>query len=94
MNGIVLNRHGFLLTLLAGAVTASALGLAYVKHQQRQITIQLTSLERSRADLDREWSRLQLEESAVATPGRIERTARERLGMRLPGEADVWVLRP
>ena len=80
--------------LLVGAVVMTALALVYVKHLQRQATTQLENLEQARAALNIEWSRLQLEESAIATPGRVERVARERIGMRLPAGEDVRVLEP
>ena len=44
--------------------------------------------------LDVEWLRLQLEESTAATPGLVERVARERIRMHLPSPEDVKVLRP
>ena len=82
------------LGLLVGAVVMTALALVYVKHLQRQATTELEGLEQARVALNTEWSRLQLEESATATPGRVERVARERIGMRLPAAEDVRVLGP
>ena len=44
--------------------------------------------------LDAEWGRLQLEQGTLATPWRIENTARERLDMALPGDNEVVIVRP
>ena len=83
-----------MLALIAAVVMFTALALVYVKHLQRRITTELAELERARVALDVEWLRLQLEESTAATPGLVERVARERIRMHLPSPGDVKVLRP
>lgn len=77
--------RGLLLPLLLGVlVLASALSVIRVKHENRALT---TDIERAREDRERlqmEWSQLQLEEAALSHHARIERAARETLGMAEP----------
>ncbi|MCC2655629.1 MAG: ftsL [Panacagrimonas sp.] len=76
---------GLLMPLvLAVLVIGSALAAILVKHENRSIT---TDIERARVERERmqmEWSQLQLEEAALSHHARIERAAREQLGMAEP----------
>jgi cell division protein FtsL len=70
--------------VLAALVIASALYAVRIKHDNRTLT---TELERARVERERmqmEWSQLQLEEAALAHHARVERAAREQLGMAEP----------
>ncbi|RMG57308.1 MAG: cell division protein FtsL [Gammaproteobacteria bacterium] len=80
--------------LLSLAVLVSALGVVESRHQSRKLFVELQQLERTRDDLEIEWGRLQLEQAAWATHGRIERIARERLGMHLPRADETTVIGP
>jgi cell division protein FtsL len=76
---------GLLLPLCLGLlVFASALMVVRVKHENRSLT---SDIERARVERERlqmEWSQLQLEEAALSHHARIERAAREQLGMAEP----------
>jgi cell division protein FtsL len=78
--------------LLALAVTASGVGVVYVKYLSRKHFVELQGLRAERDRVDSRWNRLQLEESALATYARVESTARGRLGMRIAAPGDVVVL--
>ncbi len=80
--------------ILALAVAASAVGQVYTKHQSRRLFSESQELIRERDRLNVEWNMLQLEEAAWTTHGRIDRLARERLQMRLPGRDDIVILKP
>ena len=82
-----------LTALLALAVFASSLGLVYVKFQNRERWSEVQRLQEERDELEGEWSRLQLELAAWSTAPRIERLARERLGMVTPAPKDIRVVR-
>ncbi len=86
-------KRGLLLSLLALAVFASAIALVYSRHRARVLFGRLQALEQERDRLEVEWGRLQLEESAWANQGRIERLAREKLGMRMPDPQSVVIVR-
>jgi cell division protein FtsL len=76
---------GLLMPLvLSVLVIASALWAIRVKHENRSLT---TDIERARVERERmqmEWSQLQLEEAALSHHARIERAARDQLGMAEP----------
>lgn len=76
---------GLLMPLvLALLVIGSSLYAIRVKHENRSLT---TELERARVERERmqmEWSQLQLEEAALSHHARVERAAREQLGMAEP----------
>lgn len=82
------------LLLLVVAVTLSSLALVWARHQSRQLFIELRELQAQRDGMDIEWGRLQLEQSTWATHARIERVAREELGMRTPAPGEIVILRP
>jgi len=69
------------LLLLLVLVVFSALAVVYSKHQSRKLFVELNALQKVRDEMDVEWGQLQLEQSAWATSGRIEKLARERLNM-------------
>lgn len=72
----------------------SALAVVATSHQTREQYARLQRLEREQNQLQTEWGRLLLEESAWSSPARIERLAVERLEMRLPDVHEAEVIRP
>lgn len=72
----------------------SAIGVVYAKHQSRKLFVELQSLYKTRDDMDIEWGQLQLEQSTLATHGRVEGTAGAKLGMVIPEAGQVVVLQP
>lgn len=77
---------GVLLLLVMG----SAVGVIYTKHESRKLFVELQQLNREVDELNVDWGRLQLEQSAWSSHGRVEKIARKRLSMELP-EADKIV---
>jgi cell division protein FtsL len=67
--------------LLFLAVMFTGLAVVHVQYDSRRL---VTEIERGRQEAHRleiEWDRLAAERRAQATPQRVERVARERLGM-------------
>lgn len=83
-----------LVIILSFIVLASSLGVVYAKHQSRKLFVELDALKIERDEMNVEWGRLQLEQSTLVTHGRIERTAKKRLGMVTPEYAQVLIVRP
>lgn len=79
--------------LLVAAVFISAVGVVYVKHQSRRLFAESQELLREADRLNVEWNMLQLEQAAWSAHGRIEKLARERLQMRMPGRTDAVILK-
>ena len=70
--------------LLLCFVMGSAFGVIYSKHQSRKLFVEVLQLHKQIDELNIEWGRLQLEQSAWSAHGRIERIARKKLNMKLP----------
>jgi cell division protein FtsL len=82
------------MTVLALALCATAIGVVSAKHEARSLFIQLQGLNGERDALEIEWGQLKLEQSAWATHGRVEQTARVGLRMVIPRPNDVRIVKP
>jgi cell division protein FtsL len=76
------------------AVVATAVGIVYSKHQGRELFIELQLLGDERDRMDVEWGRLQLEQSTLTTQGKVERAARDQLGMVTLTADNMVIVRP
>ena len=74
-------------------VLVSALAVVYSNHLCRQQYAQLSAMERSAQQYQREYRNYLLEQSAWGSLQRIERTATESLAMRIPGAAELVIVR-
>jgi cell division protein FtsL len=83
-----------LLLLLLVVNVATAVALVISRHSHRQLFVELNRLEGQRDELNIEFGRLQLEQATWADTQRIERIAREQLGMKNPEPSDLAVLTP
>ena len=75
--------------VLAASVIMSAISVVYVKHESRKHFVTLQGLERSRDNLQVEWTRFQLEYSTYASHDRIEDVAATALGLYVPRPQSV-----
>ncbi len=82
-----------LLAILLLAVVGSAIGVVHARQESRRLFVAFNSLEAARDELNVEFGRLQLEQATWAEPQRIERLARDELGMLFPAAADTRVIR-
>lgn len=82
------------LSLLVVLVMVSAVSVVYSKHTNRKLFIELQQLNKKIDDLNIEWGKLQLEEGTWSDHGRIEKIARTKLNMILPGTNSVVYLKP
>lgn len=71
------------------ATVIIALGVITSQHKARKLFQELEADQNRAKQLEVEYGQLQLELSAWATPPRIEKTAREKLKMRVPEAAKV-----
>jgi cell division protein FtsL len=76
------------------AVLAASAGAIYAKYRARELFVELERLNSARDDLDAEWGRLQLEQSAWSNYGYVERIASERLHMSIPDSREIEILSP
>ncbi len=72
------------LVLLLTMVLSSALTVIYVKHESRVLFAELRNIQKQQDREVIQWSRLQLQNSTLATHSNVESRARKTLKMRLP----------
>jgi cell division protein FtsL len=87
-------RWRLLVAVLWVAVLASALGVVSGKQEARNRFSDLQKLTTQRDDLDIAWGQLQIEQSTWATHGRVERVARDDLGMVTPQASELRIVQP
>jgi cell division protein FtsL len=75
---MILRLNLFLLVV----VVASALYLVRVQYESRRLYAEIERAQNEFRKLEVEHERLQVEKRAQATPGRVEKVAREQLHMR------------
>jgi cell division protein FtsL len=80
--------------VLALGLAATAIGVVFTKHEARDLFIELQGLNGERDALEVEWGQLKLEQSAWATHGRVEQTARVDLRMVIPRPDVVRIVKP
>ncbi len=78
--------------VLLALVVASALSLVASRHQSRKLFVDLERAQAEARAFDVEYGKLLLEQSTWGMPARVEKIAREQLGMRLPDAAHVQVV--
>lgn len=71
--------------VLVALNVCSAVAVVYTKHLSRQRYAEMSHNQQIMDELDVQWSQLQIEESTFSEHGLVDRTARDRLGMVLPG---------
>ncbi len=81
-----------LLWTLVALVPLSALAVVWAEHESRTLFVKLETLTRERDALNVEWGQLQLEQTTLATHGRVEELAARKLHMRLPSQESVVVV--
>jgi cell division protein FtsL len=73
-------------------VLMSAIGVEYMAHQSRQLFSELQRMVRHEENLRADWGRLLLEMSTWGAHSRVEKIAREKLAMEVPGIKDIEVI--
>ncbi|MFP4207166.1 MAG: cell division protein FtsL [Wenzhouxiangella sp.] len=80
--------------VVLGLLLGSAIGVVALRHESRQVFAALQQAASARDQARAEWSRLQLEQAVLAESGRVERQAREQLGMSLPATTGILLEAP
>ncbi len=65
-----------------------------VMHHARRLTDDSQRLQQRQSRLESQWSQLLLEHSTWGSYARVERLAREKLGMKLPKTDERVLIRP
>ena len=80
-------------SLLCVLLVVSSLGVAYASHQTRNMYRDLQQLEKDHDDLEHEYEKLLLEQSAWADYTRLNGLAQDKLQMAAPKSSEMVVLR-
>jgi cell division protein FtsL len=80
-------------SLLCGLLVVSALGVAFSSHETRNMYRDLQQLEKDHDDLEHEYEKLLLEQSAWADYTRLNELAQDKLQMATPETSEMVVLR-
>lgn len=83
-----------ILLILGFSVFGSAMILVYAKHCSREFHTVLQKMQQNKDALHVEWTRLLLEQSTWASDIRVEKIARENLGMTIPSPNQMMVITP
>ena len=70
--------------VLSTAVVFSALAVVRTKHENRALVSELERLRGEHERLEMEWAQLHLEEATLSHNARVDRIAREQIGMTEP----------
>ena len=84
----------FIVPLLLVTLLVTSLAVIYSKYQSRQLFVEIQNLERGLDFNTVEWGQLQLEQTTLAEPNRIERLARSRLGLVMPIRENFVYIKP
>jgi cell division protein FtsL len=87
------SRLGLTNLLLIFAVLITAFMVIYMKDLNRRLFIQYQTLQATHDKLYGEWGKLLLEQSTWSTQARIQKIAKQRLGMSVPLPDEIVVLK-
>lgn len=93
MRGKLVRFYGATLLLLL-LVVLSGLSVGYVSYENRRLHNRIQQELESRNSAQVEWGKLLLEHSTLTSPGRIEKIAREELGMVVPKNSQIEMVLP
>jgi cell division protein FtsL len=72
---------------------ACALGVVTSQHKARKLFVELQNEKDRAQQMDVEWGKLQLEQSMLAMPTRVEKLARQQLLMHMPQSEQIRYIR-
>lgn len=87
----MITKQLVLFVIAAILVLSQSLGIIYTKQTKRLLHAKLQSLYAARDKLQVEWSQLLLEQGTWEADARVERVAREQLGMVVPNKINVII---
>lgn len=79
--------------LLLAVLIICALGVVTSQHKARKLFVDLQKEKDRTQRMEVEWGQLQLEQSTLAMPTRVERVAATKLQMQLPKSGQVRYVR-
>lgn len=88
-----MSKSFYMLIVLLMAVLLSALGVVYSTNSYRITFSQVQQEQQQTHALQLQWGKLLLEQASLATPGRVEELAVDKLKMILPTKQNTYILK-
>ncbi|MCU7960725.1 MAG: cell division protein FtsL [gamma proteobacterium symbiont of Bathyaustriella thionipta] len=85
-------RNPYVLLVIVLLVVASGLGVVHSKYKSRQLFVELQDIHKQWVKARVDWGRMQIELQTWGRQSRVDRIARTRLGMHLPGAQDAFLI--
>jgi len=79
--------------LLLFVTIACALGVVTSQHKARKLFVELQNEKELAQQMEVEWGKLQIEQSTLAMPTRVEKLARQQLQMHIPPSDEIRYIR-
>ena len=80
-------------SILLVLVIAASLGVVNSQNQSRKLFVSLQQEKERAHQMEVEWGQLQLEQSTLAAPARVERIATQQLQMQQPKKEQIRFMR-
>jgi cell division protein FtsL len=84
VQSIIFSKRHLMMMLLIFAVLATAFSVVSVKDQNRRLVSEFSSLEKTRDELNMQWSQLLLEQNTWSAQARVQHIAQNNLAMGVP----------
>ncbi len=88
-----MNIQPVLTVILSVLLAAVLIAFVYSQNETRKVFAALQQAEQEKTQINGEWARLQIELSTLVSNSRIEHLAKTELGMKLPEDEQIMVIK-
>jgi cell division protein FtsL len=88
-----MNLQPLVTVILALLLAVVLVAFVYSQNETRKVFAALQQAEQEKTRINGEWARLQIELSTLVSNSRIEHLAKSELGMKLPEEEQIMVIK-
>lgn len=88
-----MNLQPLVTVILALLLSIVLVAFVYSQNETRKVFAALQQAEQEKTRINGEWARLQIELSTLVSNSRIEHLAKSELGMKLPEEEQIMVIK-
>jgi len=88
-----MNMQPVISVVLAILLASVLVAFIYSQNETRKVFAELQRMESEKTQINTEWARLQIELSTLVSNSRIEHIAKTDLGMKLPEDEQIRVIK-
>ena len=88
-----MNPQPIITMILAILLAAVLVAYVYSQNETRKVFAAIQQIEQEKTRINGEWARLQIELSTLVSNSRIEHLAKSELGMKLPEDEQIMVIK-